>query len=476
VEALHALAGLLTHPLAILVVAVVTVLGMILVLRIHAFLALITAALVVSLLAPGPAVEKIERVAVAFGTTAGKIGLVIAMAAVIGRCLIDSGAADRVVRMFMRLLGEKRAPISLMSSGFVLSIPVFFDTVFYLLLPLARSMHRRTGQKYLLLILAMGAGASITHSLVPPTPGPLYIAGELNIDLGTMIMMGLAVAAPTAVIILLFIRALTRFIDIPMRPIEGAGPEPDPLPDEALPGLLVSLLPIVLPVLLISANTVAGTLAKAQDAGVLAQRVAACTAVVGNANLAMLISAAIALAVLKRQRRLDRRDLARIIESALMSGGVIILITSAGGAFGAMLQAAGIGDAIEGFFGTGAQAMGGSKLILLAFLIAFLLKFAQGSSTVSMLTTSGIMVGLIPALGQAGVDPNLGFHPVYLATAIGFGAQCGNWMNDSGFWIFAKMGGLTETEGLKTWTVTVSGLSIIGLLITLLYAALLPMA
>ena len=275
-----------------------------------------------------------------------------------------------------------------------------------------------------------------------------------------MIMMGLAVAAPTAVIILLFIRVLTRFIDIPMRPIEGAGPEPDPLPDEALPGLLVSLLPIVLPVLLISANTVAGTLAKAQDAGVVAQRVAAVTAVVGNANLAMLLSAAIALLVLKRQRHLGRRDLARIIESALMSGGVIILITSAGGAFGAMLQAAGIGDAIEGFFGTGAQAMGGSKLIVLAFLIAFLLKFAQGSSTVSMLTTSGIMVGLIPALGQPGVDPNMGFHPVYLATAIGFGAQCGNWMNDSGFWIFAKMGGL----------------SVIGLLITLLYAALLPMA
>jgi len=476
VEALHSLAALVTHPLTILVIAVATVLGMILVLRIHAFVALITAAIVVSLLAPGPAGEKIGRVAEAFGTTAGKIGLVIAMAAVIGRCLIDSGAADRVVRMFMRLLGEKRAPVSLMSSGFVLSIPVFFDTVFYLLLPLARSMHRRTGQKYLLLILAMGAGASITHSLVPPTPGPLYIAGRLNIDLGVMIMMGLAVAAPTAVIALFGVRLLTRFIDIPMRAIEGAGPEPEPLADDQLPGLGVSLLPIVLPVLLISANTIVGTLAKGDDAGAGLQRLAAVTGILGNANLAMLISTAIALAVLQRQRRMDRRQLGRTIESALMGGGVIILITSAGGAFGAMLQAAGIGGAIEQMFGTKVHALGGPKLIVLAFLIAFLLKFAQGSSTVSMLTTAGIMVGLIPALGQPGADPNLGFHPVYLATAIGFGAQCGNWMNDSGFWIFAKMGGLTETEGLKTWTVTVSGLSVAGLLITLLYATLLPLA
>jgi GntP family gluconate:H+ symporter len=157
-------------PLVILAIGIALVVGMIVVLRIHAFLALITAALVVSLLAPGEMAVKIGRVAEAFGSTAGKIGVVIAMAAVIGRCLIDSGAADRVVRMFMRLLGEKRAPLSLMTSGFVLSVPVFFDTVFYLLIPLARSMHRRTRQKYLLLILTMGAGASITHSLVPPRP------------------------------------------------------------------------------------------------------------------------------------------------------------------------------------------------------------------------------------------------------------------------------------------------------------------
>jgi GntP family gluconate:H+ symporter len=492
------------HPLIILGIGVVTVLGMIIVLRLHAFVALLTAAIIVSLLAPAGAGEQIERVAGEFGRTAGKIGIVIALAAVIGRCLIESGAADRIVRAFVRLLGEKRCPIALMSSGFVLSVPVFFDTVFYLLLPLARSMHRRTGQKYVLLILAMGAGASITHSLVPPTPGPLYIASDMGIDLGLMIMMGLAVGVPTAVVTLFLVGLLSRRIEIPMRPIEGAGPEPEPLADEKLPGLLVSLLPIILPVILISVNTIVSSPIKAaEQRAKAAQRLEAArresdeggkaevrqgesesgpagvspalvkasrfTSVLGDANLAMLLSAAIALSVLWRQRRPSRRELARTIESALMSGGVIILITSAGGAFGAMLQKAEIGEAIRDIFtSAGGADLSGTGLILMAFFIAFLLKFAQGSSTVSMMTTSGIMVGLL-----ANVD--MGFHPVYVATAIGFGAQCGNWMNDSGFWIFAKMSGLTEVETLKTWTVTVSSLAFIGLGFTILFARLLPL-
>jgi len=457
-------------PLIILAIGILVVLGMIIVLRINAFLALITAAMVVSLLAPGELAQKISRVAQEFGTTAGKIGIVIALAAVIGRCLIDSGAADRIVRGFIHLLGEKRCPISLMSSGFVLSIPVFFDTVFYLLLPLARSMRRQTKKSYLLLILAMGAGATITHSLVPPTPGPLIIADTLGIDLGLMIMIGLLTAAPTAIVILFFIGWLSRRIEIPMRPLPGGQPEPEPLPDEKLPGLLPSVLPIILPVLMISTHTVVSTLAAGAEVGSAIGRVEALTAVLGNANLAMLLSAAIALIVLYRQRRPSRDELARIVESSLMSGGVIILITSAGGAFGAMLKEAQIGPAIQNMLvSDGSQPLGGLKLLLLGFFVAFLLKFAQGSTTVSMITTSAMLAPLITS-GEA-----IGYHPVYLACAVGFGAQCGNWMNDSGFWIFAKMSGLTEVETLKTWTVTVGVIAFVGLCFSILFAKILPL-
>jgi GntP family gluconate:H+ symporter len=460
----------LLHPLIILAIGVAVVIGMIVVLRINAFLALITAAIVVSLLSPGDLSEKISRVAVEFGVTAGKIGIVIALAAVIGRCLIDSGAADRIVRMFLRLLGQDRCAISLMSSGFVLSIPVFFDTVFYLLLPLARSMHRRTGKSYLLLILAMGAGATITHSLVPPTPGPLLIAAELGIDLGMMISIGLLVAAPTAIVILFFVGWLARRMDIPMRPLAGGVPEPEPLADDKLPGLLWSLMPILLPVVLISANTIAKTLADRPNPGPAIERAVAITSVIGDANLAMLLAAAVAIIVLWRQRRPGKEELAKIIEASLMSGGVIILITSAGGAFGKMLQTAEIGPAVTKMvLGDTEGQIGGMSLLFVAFLVASVIKFAQGSTTVSMIATSAMLAPLIVS------KEALGYHPVYIATAIGFGAQCGNWMNDSGFWIFAKMSGLTEVETLKTWTVTVSTLSVIGFLLSLLFANILPL-
>jgi len=445
------------HPFVILALGIGIVVGAILILRINAFVALITAALAVSLCAPGALDQKITRVAVEFGATAGKIGIVIAFAAVIGDCLTRSGAADRIVRFLMRLLGERRAPAALMASGFVLSIPVFFDTIFYLLLPLARSTHRRTGIRYLLLILAMGAGASITHSMVPPTPGPLILADIFKIDLGIMIMFGLAASLPTAVVIYCFVVWWSRKFDIPMRPLASALPEPEPLPDAQLPGLFAASLPITLPVLLISLNTFASSLAKI-------------TAIVGNPNLAMLCSAVIAAAVLARRRKPGRAAMARLVESSLSSAGLIILITSAGGAFGAMLKEARIGDSVEQMFSASGGALGGMKLLLAAFLVAFVIKFAQGSSTVAMLTAGAMMAALI------GAPETLGFHPVYVALAIGWGAQCGNWMNDSGFWVFAKMGGLTEVEALKTWTVTVSLTAVVGLAVTMTLAALLPFA
>ena len=160
-----------------------------------------------------------------------------------------------------------------------------------------------------------------------------------------------------------------------------------------------------------------------------------------------------------------------MVEHSLMSAGVIILITSAGGAFGAMLKQAQVGDAIQALLtGEASAQLGGIKLLLMGFLVAFLLKFAQGSTTVAMITSSAMLAGLV------GSGTGLGYHPVYLAAAIGFGAQCGNWMNDSGFWVFAKMGGLTEIEGLKTWTFTVGIMTIIGLGFTILFATVLPLA
>ncbi|HQF14847.1 MAG TPA: SLC13 family permease [Thermogutta sp.] len=165
-------------PMLVLLIGVALVILLIVVVRVNAFLALIAAAFVVSLLSPGAWDEKVARAVTEFGTTAGKIGVMIALAAIIGKCLMDSGAAERIVRTCLRLIGESRAPVALMTSGFVLSIPVFFDTVFYLLVPLARSLSRMTKSHYSLSILAIGTGAALTHTLVPPTPGPWPLPGR----------------------------------------------------------------------------------------------------------------------------------------------------------------------------------------------------------------------------------------------------------------------------------------------------------
>jgi GntP family gluconate:H+ symporter len=459
------------HPLIILVIGMLTVILMITVLKMNAFIALITSAVVVSLLAPGDLAEKISRVAEAFGNTAGSIGIVIALAVVIGKCMMDSGAADRIVRAFLSVLGEKRSPTALMASGFVLSIPVFFDTVFYLLVPLARSMHRRTKKHYLKYAMAIVAGGVVTHSLVPPTPGPLIVADNLGIDVGVMIMVGAFVALPAAVVGMIFAGFADRRLNIPMRPLGGGLSEPEPLEDHQLPGLLISLLPIILPVLLVSTNTIVRTIAKDAADGSFLSRAAAITAVLGNVNLAMLISTAIAMWMLRSKRALTNTQLGKIVEASLMSGGVIILITAGGGAFGAMLKAAQIGPAIEKLFASDTgQPTSGLMLLVLGALIAILMKIAQGSTTVAMITSSAMIGSMITSTQM------LGYHPVYLAAAIGGGSMVGSWMNDSGFWIFVKMSGLTEAEGLKTWTPLLAVVGFTSIVVSLLLALILPMA
>jgi GntP family gluconate:H+ symporter len=204
-----------------------------------------------------------------------------------------------------------------------------------------------------------------------------------------------------------------------------------------------------------------------EDAG--AQRIANCTGVTnvfGNANFALLASTVIAIWTLVKQRNLSRIEMSKAVETALMSGGVIILITAGGGAFGDMLKVAQVGEAIRTLF-AGASGSG-IVMLVLAFAISAVLKVAQGSSTVAMITGSAMLAGIATA-------ETLGFHPVYLATAIGGGSLVGSWMNDSGFWIFTKMSGLTETESLRSWTIMLVVLGFVSFAVTVVLAMVLPL-
>jgi GntP family gluconate:H+ symporter len=450
------------HPFLILAIATLLVFVLIVRLRVNAFFALIAAAVTIGLLSPAiPLGDVMKETAQRFGSVAGSIGIAIAMAAVVGQCLTESGAADRIVRRFVAWLGEKRASLSLVASGYVLAVPVFFDTVFYLLVPLARAMSMRMGgRQYVLLVLAISAGGSATHVFVPPTPGPLVMSATLGVDVGLTILVGLAVALPASLCGWLYARWIDRRLALPIRPAAGDSLEAlgriAGRPESELPGLLASLLPILLPVLLITSATVA----RALDARSPLARAASA---LGDPNFSLMLAAVAALVVLQRHSRLGAGQLSATVETAIKSAGVIILITAAGGAFGGMLVKAGVADALRGL-----SDSAGLSPLLLAFLLASLFKLAQGSGTVTMITVSSILKPLVDAAPPP-------YNAVYLVMAVGAGSLVGQWMNDSGFWIYRTMTGLSELETLETKAVMMAVMGCAAMLTTLLLSRLLPL-
>ena len=454
-------------PLPILLVGFAVVLGAIIVLRLHAFLALIAAAILVALLAPGEPAAKLAAVADGFGRTAGQLGVIVALAAIVGAAMSGSGASDRIVRGFLDLLGERRGAQALGATAFVLSLPVFFDTIFFLLAPLARSMYRNTGRDYLKYLLAVSAGAVATHALVPPHPGPLAMASALGVDLGTMVLAGVVVALPSAAVGLLFAGWESRRMTVEVQPVApGVSEEPPPA---TLPGLVPSLAPVLLPVLLISANTIVSTLRTAVPSGAATwDALAAFTSVLGNPNVALFLAAGLALLLHWRAHPgAGRAELRRLVEGALLGAGAIVLIVGAGGAFGATLQLADVGSLVRGALGRGAQGTG-VALLLVAFGVSVVLRTAQGSATVAMITTAGLIAAMLRGV-------TLPFHPVYIATAIAGGSLVGSWMNDAGFWVFSRVGGVSEADTLRSWTPLSAVVGTTAMVTTLLLALLVPL-
>jgi GntP family gluconate:H+ symporter len=485
-------------PFILLLTGLATVLGGILWLRLHPFIALFIAALLIASITPKSQVASaladkkindrvkltgadlteieqaqikndqadyannrtpIQRITQEFGVTFGKIGLVIALACLIGRCLLASGAADRIVRAALSMVGEKGAPVAFLGSGFALGIPVFFDSLFLLAIPLAKAMWLKLRKNYLLLIVAIIAGGSMTHSLVPPTPGPLYVASALDINIGTMILAGLVVGLFTASAGYLYGVWLNKRMDIPFRETPEAIEKLESLSAKEtheLPSLFASLLPIVLPVLLIAG----GTLIAQTEASTGLKNF---FKLLGDKNIALAIATGLALFTLARHLK-NKKELTEQMQGALQEAGLVILICCAGGAFGAILLQTGIGPHLQSKVGEGANSL---WLLPLAFLVTTVIRAAQGSATVAMITAVGIV-------GSFAVG-NLDYHPVYLALAIGCGSKPLPWMNDSGFWVISKMSGMTEKETLLTFTATLSIMGVTGIVVTMIGAKLFPM-
>lgn len=494
-------------PFVVLAVSVALIVFLITKLRLHPFLALTIAAFTCGFLtdtstidlagklgtgASGDAranswVAAVDLTSVEFGKAAGAIAISIGLASIIGLCLMESGAADKVVRRFLGVFGEKRAGMALLASTYVLSIPIFFDTMFMLMVPLAKALRLRTGRDYMLYLMCICIGGVVTHSLTVPHPGPLAAVDNLRIDAGISLLVGIAVGLLPCVCGYFVARALNRRAQVPLRDTPGTTLEElqgiSAKPEHELPSFFWSILPVVLPIGLITLSsffkivkgtTVEGWFGSADSFNSIARF----AFFIGHKNIALSIGTVIAIGVLMRQRGFTFSSLDKLLGPPLETAGVIILITAAGGAFGGMLRAAGVGEAV------GALAKSYSiHLIVLAWLTAAVIRIAQGSATVAMLTTSAIVWDMVnPGAGVAAdrlmstIAATHGYHPIYLFLAIAFGSFCCSWMNDSGFWVVSRLSGMTERETLRSWTVMLTVTSIFGLLQTLLLCKLFPLA
>jgi gluconate:H+ symporter, GntP family len=449
----------MTWPFLVLLFSVILLVILITKLRFHPFIALILAAIFVGFLTPelpatvaGEAswVTAVELPMMEFGIMAGRIAWVIALAAVIGAAMMESGAAAKIVNVLLKKFGEKGAAFALLIAGFILSIPVFLDTVFFLLIPLGITLAQKTGKNFVLYVVAIAGGGVITHSLVPPTPGPLIMAETMGLDLGLVIVCGLLAGILPAVVVILMGSWQNKTFKIPLRVASNSQK-----PLQRPPSLLVSILPIIMPLIMISLASMVAAFGEEVPPWIAFQ---------GNKNIAMTVGTLIALYVWARAQGLNARELWGGISRPLEIGGLIILITSAGGAYGAMIGHSGIGEAIR-YATDGFQV----HYILLAWIIAAVFKTAQGSGTVAMISAASIMTAL------AGTDIALPYHPVYLLLAMGFGSLFISWMNDSGFWVVSKMSGFSEKEGLQTWTLVLAAISLVGLAQVLMLAWLFPL-
>ncbi len=468
-------------PLILLLIGIVVVLGGIIVLKLHPIIALLLGALVVGALTPAAFLERYalssglspqqtkallnrslgEHLENGFGRTCEKVGLLIILASFIGKSLLESGAAERIVRSMVKLFGEKKAPFAYMISSFILAIPTFFEAVFYLMIPLARAMGMRSPKFYALFVMSIVAGAAMAHSLVPPTPGPVYAVGALGINIGVMMIMGSIVGLCCSTAGLVYAHWLNKQQDIPLRATSEKNIEEmkEWLNKDLskLPPFFLSILPIVIPVVLIAGRSIIENMH--MDA---VPTLKSFFKFAGDKIIALLIATSFAIFILLRQYGYRLKEIKKPIEESVYSAGMIILIICSGGTFGTMLQQTGIGNWLT----TIAPNME-LGLLPLAFFITVFMRTAQGSATVAMITAVGVMA----AFNTPGA---LSFHPVYLAVVIGCGSKIFPWMNDAGFWIVCKMGGFTERETIKNFSFLLTVMGLTGLFVTMLLAKLFP--
>ncbi len=395
---------------------------------IHPFLSLLFAALAMGFISGMESTLIIKKLTEGFGNTLSSIGIIIAFGTIIGVYLERSGGAMKIAHTVLRMIGEKRSALAMNLTGFIVSIPVFCDSGFIILSRINKALSKKTGIPLIVFGIALATGLYATHVFVPPTPGPLAAAAALKADLGLVILLGLLVALPVSLAGYFWTRYMGRKVEqvVPETPDTPEGPE-------KLPGGTASFTPIIVPIILIALRSIASY--PTHPFGT--QMVFELFVFIGNPVVAVLMGVICAF-FLKNDPGKSHFDWT---VNGLKEAGVIILITGAGGAFGAVLRAGGIGEII------GESLSGVQAGIILPFLLAAVLKTAQGSSTVAIITSAAIVSPLLDPLGLSSE-----ISKALTVLAIGAGAMTVSHLNDSYFWVVAQFSNLDTSTALKSQT------------------------
>lgn len=416
--------------------------------KVHAVVALVIASSIAGLVGGMMPADVINAITTGFGKTLSTIGLVIGFGVMMGRILEQSGAAEQMAYTLVRWLGEKKEEWALVITGYIVSIPIFCDSAFVILTPLVKALARNSSKAVLTLGICLAGGLMLTHHAVPPTPGPLGVAGLYNVDVGLMILWGIVLTIPGMFVIVFYSRFMGRRIEkmIERDTGEDIAAAYKQFKDAAeerqkeLPSLFLSIAPLILPILLIFLNTIASFVVKSSGDPALAHSLLVQLAsFIGNPVIA--VGLGLLLSVYTLVPRMPRPEVIANLEKGVESAGIILLVTGAGGALGAVLRASGAGDAIG-------QSVAGLPIpaILIPFVISTVVRLIQGSGTVAMITGASISAPILMHI--PGVDM------VFAAQAASVGSMCCGYFNDSYFWVINRMLGVKNAKHqMLVWSV-----------------------
>lgn len=417
--------------------------------KMNPFLALLGTSIITGFLVKMPIDEISTTISSGFGNTLGSIGIVIGLGIVFGNILSESGATESIAKGLIAKTGEKNSALAITTAGFLISIPVFMDAAFVIMMPIIKYVAKTTKKSLMVFVCALGVGTIVGHALVIPTPGPLAVASNVGANVGFYILYSIIVAFPAALVGgWLYGKIFEKYPaykgdDLEINDsFDGNGQvavsSEAEVKEKVMPGFKVSMLALLFPIVLILVSNVCNMLL---EEGTTIHSI---VKFLGDKNIAILLGIIVAVALLGK---FTKKSLNEVVIEAAESAGLILLITGAGGAFGSVINASGIGNYLV-------ETMSGWNIsvIVLGFILSALLRLSQGSTTVALVTTSSI---LGPALVGTGVSP------ILVGLAICAGGIGGSLPNDSGFWVLSRFSGLSVNDTLKSWTAggTIAGLT-----------------